>query len=87
MGITPTTQRRAADGTGAVQTVAGRTVAGRTILAAPRPSAMEYGDAIGSPHQKPRFFTLNTLLPQWVSAASLSALPYCSDCERDTKLT
>jgi len=56
MGITPTTQRRAADGTGAVQTVA--TVAGRTILAAPRPSAMEYGDAIGSPHQKPRFFTL-----------------------------
>jgi NAD(P)-dependent dehydrogenase (short-subunit alcohol dehydrogenase family) len=48
---------------------------------------MEYGDAIGSPHQKPRFFTLSTLLPQWVSAASLSALPYCSDCERDTKLT
>ncbi len=54
MGITPTTQRRAADGTGAVQTVA--TVAGRTILAVPRSSAMEYGDAIGSPHQKPRFF-------------------------------
>gem|GEM_PF-4787349 len=34
-----------------------------------------------------RFFTLSTLLPKWVSTASLSALPYCSNYERDTKLT